>query len=306
MGFASSGSLIIKLRKILPLILGLLVFVVSSSTVVTLNKPTMKPAKPFASTRMPTPILVPVATDPATASPPSPVPTATWVQQGLGKTVVPILLYHRIAISPINSPYYISPDKFEAELKLLRDWEYTTITLEMLVRAITENAPLPPRPILITFDDGNLDNYTTAFPIMKKYGFTGVLYISGRYLGTQGYLSVDQIKEMARAHWEVGSHGMAHPDLTAHGPQQVDYEIVDSRAFLEKKLELPILSFAYPFGDWDHATYHKVVLAGYIAGMGIGSTSEQHERNLFALNRLDINGTYDLERFSALLPWQGD
>ena len=78
---------------------------------------------------------------------------------------MPILLYHRIAISPINSPYYISPDKFEAELKLLRDWEYTTITLGMLVSAITENAPLSPRPILITFDDGNLDNYTTAFPL---------------------------------------------------------------------------------------------------------------------------------------------
>jgi peptidoglycan/xylan/chitin deacetylase (PgdA/CDA1 family) len=294
------------LRKVLPLILGLLVFVAVSSTVVTLNKPTMKPAKPFAVTRTPTHILIPVATDPATALPPSPVPTATWVQQGLGETVVPILLYHRIAISPINSPYYISPDKFEAELKLLHDWEYTTITLGVLVRAITENAPLPPRPILITFDDGNLDNYTTAFPIMKKYGFTGILYISGRYVDTQGYLSVNQIQEMARAHWEVGSHGMTHPDLTAPGPQQLDYEIVESRAFLEKKLELPILSFAYPFGDWNHATYRKVAKAGYITGMGIGSTSEQHERILFALNRLDIHGTYDLEQFSALLPWQGD
>lgn len=117
---------------------------------------------------------------------------------------------------------------------------------------------------------------------------------------------MDQIHEMVRAHWEVGSHGMTHPDMTAHGPQQLDYEIVESRAFLEKKLEVPILSFSYPFGGWNHATYRKVAKAGYIAGMGIGSTSEQQERNLFVLNRLAIHGTFDLEQFSALLPWQGD
>ena len=111
--------------------------------------------------------------------------------------LVPIILYHRIDISPINSQYYVPPEKFDEEMKLLHDWGYTTITTELLIKAINEGADLPPRPILITFDDGHLNNYTTAFPIMQKYGFTGVLYIVANYMGADQYMNADQIKEMA-------------------------------------------------------------------------------------------------------------
>ena len=65
----------------------------------------------------------------------------------------------------------------------------TTITTELLIKAVNEGADLPPRPILITFDDGHLNNYTTAFPIMKKYGFTGVLYIVANYMGADQYMN---------------------------------------------------------------------------------------------------------------------
>src|SRR5260221_9304278 len=138
----------------------------------------------------------------------TPSPTPTWVHQGPKAVVVPIILFHHVSVSPINSQYYVPPEKFDEELKLLRDWQYTTITIEMLLKAIKEGTNLPPRPLIISFDDGNLDNYTNAFPIMQKYGFTGVLYIVGNYMGADNYLNADQIKEMAAASWEVGSHSM--------------------------------------------------------------------------------------------------
>ena len=96
----------------------------------------------------------------------------------------------------------MEPEKFEEQMKLLFDWDYTPVTIDTLLRAITEGAELPPRPVIITFDDGHLDNYTTAFPIMQKFGFTGVLYIVGNYMGTDGYMTAAQIREMVMAGWE--------------------------------------------------------------------------------------------------------
>lgn len=242
---------------------------------------------------------------------PSPLPTATWVKQGPDHVVVPILLYHWIAISPSDgpnytSPYYVKPEVFDEEMKLLRDWGYTTITMDMLLKAIAEGTELPPRPVLITFDDGHLNNYTTAFPIMQKYGFTGILYIVGSYIGADNYMNADQIKEMAAAGWEVGSHSMTHTDLTLLEPQQQRYEVVESKDFLEKTLGIPIRTIAYPFGTSDSSVIDYAHFAGYIAGMSLGFTHDQGNGNLFTLQRRDVKGTYDVKKFASFLPWQGD
>jgi peptidoglycan/xylan/chitin deacetylase (PgdA/CDA1 family) len=219
---------------------------------------------------------------------------------------VPIILYHRIDTSPINSQYYVPPAKFDEEMKLLHDWGYQTITTELLIKAITEGADLPPRPLLITFDDGHLNNYTTAFPIMQKYGFTGVLYIVANYLGADQYMNADQIKEMAAAGWEVGSHSISHSDLTSLEPYRQRYEVVESRTLLEEALGVPVLTIAYPFGISDSSVIDYAHFAGYIGGMSLGYTYDQGVSNLFTMQRRDIKGTYDVKQFAAFLPWQGD
>lgn len=230
----------------------------------------------------------------------------TLIFQGPGTLLVPILLYHRIDVSSIESQYYVSPEKFEEQMKLLHDWGYTTITTELLVQAITEGANLPQRPIILTFDDGHLNNYTIAYPIMKKYGFSGAIYIVGEYMGTPDYMNADQIKEMAQDGWEVGSHSMNHFDLTSLNTQQKQYEIVESRKFLETELGLPIQTFSYPFGIKDQTVINLAHSAGYIAAMGTGYTYNQGTSNLLALQRRGVNGTRDLNAFASVLPWQGD
>lgn len=226
--------------------------------------------------------------------------------QGPDKVFIPILIYHRIDFSTVESQYYVSPIEFEAQMKLLHDWGYTTITTELLVKAINEGAKLPQRPILITFDDGHLNNYTIAYPIMKKYGFSGVLYIVGEYIGVSNYMNADQIKEMSLDGWEVGSHSMNHLDLTSLDRQQQQYEIVESRKLLETELGIPIQTFAYPFGIYDQTVINLTYSAGYIAAMGTGYTYNQGTLNLFALQRRGVNGTRDIITFASVLPWQGD
>ena len=238
---------------------------------------------------------------------PSAIPTEAWIEQGPGDITVPIILYHRIDYSPIDSRYYVTPEKFEEQMKLLHDWGYTSITTTMLIEAITKGAELPPRPFLFTIDDGNFDNYKNAFPIMEKYGFIGVLYIVGNYIGAENYMTVEQIIEMYDAGWEVGSHSMNHFDLTKLDQDRLREEIVGSREMLENLLGIPILTFAYPFGAKNDSALDYVKFAGYIGAMGAsGYTPSQGTWNLYYLQRVEIKGNENAKTFTRFLPWHGD
>jgi peptidoglycan/xylan/chitin deacetylase (PgdA/CDA1 family) len=242
------------------------------------------------------------------------IPTPTWVSQGPGHIQVPIFMYHHIADSPYGSDFYVSPDNFTDEMKLLHDWGYTTITTSMLVQAITKGSVLPPRPIIITFDDSWASQYISAFPVMQQYGFTGVLYTVVGYINKPtgldtdpNYLTTEQIKEMAAAGWEVGSHTETHQNVTVMSDDQLHYEIIQSRKDLEQELGLPILTFAYPFGGANSAVTDYVHFAGYIAAMGAtGYTADQGKSNLYELQRCEIKGSDDAKSIIRFLPWLGD
>ena len=257
---------------------------------------------------IPTTTLEPTQTDTPTLVPPtetpSLTPSPTWVFQPAGDVTCPILLYHHVLEKDPPLAYYISPADFETEMDLLRDWGYTPIPISLLVQAITQGASLPPRPIVISFDDGNEDIYTNAFPIMQKLGFPGVLYIVSNRVGSKDYLGVPEITQMAAAGWEVGSHSLDHLNLVDNAGILWN-EAVQSREDLQAALNLPIDTFAYPFGVADESTMSKISRYGYKAAVGLGTSSSQGPFNLFYLNRIVLDGTIDLDRFKAFLPWNG-
>lgn len=223
---------------------------------------------------------------------------------GPGDVVVPILLYHHIGFSLKDEQvYYVSPETFDQQMNLLYQWGYQTISVELLARAINQGAELPPKPIVLTFDDGSDTTYSTALPIMQRYGFRGVAYIVYNYIGITHYMNVDQIRALHAAGWEIGSHGLSHKDLTVPPYRQED-EIVESRRRLESLLGVPVLSFAYPFGAYDDSSLQNIHFAGYIAAMGLGNESVQGNKNLFYLYRQPVRGTEDLVTFGSRLPWR--
>jgi peptidoglycan/xylan/chitin deacetylase (PgdA/CDA1 family) len=229
-----------------------------------------------------------------------------WVSQGPGDIIVPILLYHHIGFSlKDESVYYVSPNTFDRQMNLLYQWGYKTISIELLARAIKVGAELPPKPILLTFDDGSETTYSTALPIMQRYHFTGISYVVYNYVGITNYMNADQIQALHAAGWEIGSHSLSHTDLTARPERQMD-EIVQSRRQLESLLGVPVLSFAYPFGAYNGDSLHYVHFAGYIAAMGLGNEALQGNKNLFYLSRQAVRGTDDLRTFASRLPWQQD
>lgn len=261
-----------------------------------------------------TPILFPTNTS---TLPPSETPLPTlpltstptlepqWYLQGPGEVIVPILLYHHVAILQNENIYYVLPDAFERQMNLLHEWGYTTISVELMVRAIKEGAELPPKPIILTFDDGSETIYTNALPIMQKYNFTGTVYLVYNYVGTRNYMNPDQIRGLYASGWEIGSHSLSHTDLTERSDRQMD-EIVESRRKLQSLLGVPVLSFSYPFGAYDENSVYYAHYAGYIAALGLGNESLQGNRNLFYLYRQAVKGSDDLKTFALLLPWRQD
>jgi peptidoglycan/xylan/chitin deacetylase (PgdA/CDA1 family) len=262
-----------------------------------------------------TPIIFPTHT-PTLTQTETPLPTLTFtptltlapqpVLQGPGDVIVPILLYHHIGYSLKDEQvYYVSPDVFDQQMNLLYQWGYKTISTELLARAIKEGAELPSKPVILTFDDGSDTTYTTALPIMQRYGFTGVCYVVYNYVGLTHYMTADQIRALHTAGWEIGSHSLSHRDLTIHVERQ-ESEIVQSRQRLESMLGVPVLSFAYPFGAYNSDSLNNVHSAGYIAAMGLGNEPLQGTRNLFYLSRQVVTGTDDLRTFGSMLPWRQD
>jgi peptidoglycan/xylan/chitin deacetylase (PgdA/CDA1 family) len=220
--------------------------------------------------------------------------------QGPGEIICPILLYHRIAPPSYNDPYYVTPEEFRAQMQALKDWGYTTITATQLVNAINVGSMLPQRPVVISFDDGDNSVFSQAFPIMREFGFVGVNYLVSKYIGAEGYMSIEQINELGVAGWEIGSHSISHADLTTL--EHPEWEIIQSQERLAKMFDWPINTFAYPFGK---ETYdiRIMVSRNYIAGMGLGVTVKQRPGILYYLSRRPVPLHTTIETFGTYLPW---
>jgi peptidoglycan/xylan/chitin deacetylase (PgdA/CDA1 family) len=229
-------------------------------------------------------------------------PTATWVVAGPGEVEAPILMYHNVDTESLSARYNVVPEVFAVQMQALADWGYETITVKQLVAAITEGAPLPPRPIVITFDDGYYGVYENAFPIMQEHGFVGVAYIVANRLKSHGFMGVPQLDEMTAAGWEVGSHSYTHSDLTLNHSIAFD-EIFYSRQALNEALTEEVTTFAYPFGAFDYYLGDRTRKWGYEAGMGLGRHYTHSKNTLFYLQRIEVQGGYNMEKFASLLPW---
>ncbi len=255
----------------------------------------------------------PTPVNPTKTSVPTPVPSETaaptpvWLFKS-GSITCPILLYHRIADPPspnsIDARYYMSPEDFKWQMQALKDWGYTTIPISLLVEAITKGALLPPRPVVISFDDGYETVFQNAYPIMQGYGFTGILYIVGEYLGAQGYMTEDQLIEMTGNGWEIGSHSMTHPHLAANH-DLINFEAGQSKGRLASEIGVNVETFAYPYGEIDDFVVDKVAEYGYLAAVGLGTQYVHSLSSLFYLSRIEVRNGTDPIAFAGLLPWSG-
>jgi peptidoglycan/xylan/chitin deacetylase (PgdA/CDA1 family) len=222
-----------------------------------------------------------------------------------GSATVPILLYHSIPDQGFpGNRYEVPAVHFEQQMRRLREWGYETISIQQLVQSLYTGGSLPRRPVVISFDDGYQDVLDNAYPIMKRFGFTGTVYIVANRLDSNGFLNKEALKYLLEEGWEVGSHGMTHTELTQNH-NLVRREILQSRLDLNNALDIKVFSFAYPFGSLDAYISSKVYDYGYRAGVGVGTLVDHSAGVVYNLSRREVQGNASLEDFSALLPWKG-
>ena len=188
------------------------------------------------------------------------------------KTIIPILAYHHIKRNPDNF-IAISPEMFEKHLKYLKENGYTTITLDALYNYITKNKPLPEKPVILTFDDGNRNVYLNAVPLLKKYNFKATFFIYPLVIHPKGrsFMSISELKELHKLGFDVQSHTWSHPYLTKRGRNEsrkayinrIKKELVKSKNWLETTLNKRVEYLAYPFGVYNTEVEKMVLDAGY-------------------------------------------
>ncbi|WP_067933359.1 polysaccharide deacetylase family protein [Alicyclobacillus kakegawensis] len=223
-------------------------------------------------------------------------------QSGVFPSRVPILEYHDTAYRP-HWPWALNPGQFAQEMYFLKTHHFHTITLDQLYDAMKYHTPLPSRPVVITFDDGHVSNFTMAFPILRKYHFVATENMVTKAINRPGYLSAKDLLEMERSGvFEIESHTVDHPYLAKCSTSRIKYELTESKKILTKLLGRPVDFFAYPYGSYDARVIRAVQQAGYkmavTSNWGYASTNFQGR---YTLRRIGIHEGLSIHQFAKWL-----
>lgn len=222
----------------------------------------------------------------------------------LREATVPILMYHHVGEPPpaadaIRLDLTVLPSQFEAQLAYLSEEGYQTIHLSDLIMHLQMGRRLPPKPIVITFDDGYHDTYTNAYPLLKEYGFVATFFIITLLAdeGREEYLSWEEIKALHAAGMEIGSHTYTHPDLRGQPYDYVVWQILGSKEAIEARTKEPVRLFAHPSGKYDQQVVEVLKSTGFWGAVAINQGAHQSSEQVFELQRIRVRGGYNMYDF---------
>ena len=228
--------------------------------------------------------------------------TATEI---LAKKQVPILCYHQIrewrgGDSETAKVYIVPPTTFKEQIKMLADSGYHTILPDELLAYLTTGAKLQAKPIMLTFDDTDVEQFTLAAPELKKYGFKGVFFIMTVSIGRPRYMNIDQIKALSDEGHVIASHTWDHQNFKKYKGDDWVKQIEKPTKRLEEITGKPITYFAYPFGLWNSEGIPELKKLGFKAAFQLSEKRDQKEP-LFTIRRNIAAGSWSAERLHRII-----
>jgi peptidoglycan/xylan/chitin deacetylase (PgdA/CDA1 family) len=206
---------------------------------------------------------------------------------------VPILMYHVIAEPPPGAPYpelYVKPSDFAAQMRWLAAQGYHGVTLRRVYDFWRGRRVLPPKPIVLSFDDGYRSDVAVALPVLRARRWPGVLNLVLENLTPVWGARPGMVRKLIAAGWEVDAHTINHLDLTALSADRLKLEVAGSRSEIRKRFGVPADFFCYPSGRYDDTVIAAVKAAGYL-----GATTETEglarPSDLFTLRRIRVEAT---------------
>ncbi|MHB1730883.1 MAG: polysaccharide deacetylase family protein [Leptospirillum sp.] len=226
-----------------------------------------------------------------------------------GVRVPPILYYHRV--DPSVSPHAgVTPERFRRQMSILEKAGFQGTTLDFAMSHGHLHPVSGKKNVAITFDDGYLDNYRYAMPILQGFGFHATIFcISGKKGGVSDWtddpvwrghplMGKEEMGEMISMGFEIGSHTRTHADLSRISSDEARDEIFGSKCDLEDLLGTPVRSFCYPFGAYRDETPSIVRSAGYAWGRSVRRRNIlEQEVSSMLLPCRPISGRMSIPRF---------
>ena len=210
----------------------------------------------------------------------------------LAKQQVPVLCYHHIReAKPGQSErfksYSVSPDQFAAQMKTLKDSGYETILPDQLYNYLVHNGPLPPKPVMLTFDDTDEEQFTIGAKEMKANGFKGVFFIMTISINHSHHMTKEQLKELSDDGNVVESHTWDHHMVTGYKGDDWTIQFVNPRKTIEDITGKPANYFAYPYGLWNEAAFPELKKAGFKMAFNL-STARDSTEPLYTIRRMIV------------------
>ncbi|HSN77470.1 MAG TPA: polysaccharide deacetylase family protein [Anaerolineae bacterium] len=265
------------------------------------------PVQPVVPTITPTAAETPTAT-PTPQATPTPWPTPDGVAR---QARVPILMYHYLSDPPPGADRYrrdlsVSPALFEQHLAYLQAQGYQSITLYDLLYHLTQGAPLPDKPVIITFDDGYRDNYANAFPLLQQVGFDATFFVLVEVTnqGEAEYLTWDMMREMQAAGMEIECHARVHENLPENDDQRLVWQVLGCREALESELGQRPRFISYPSGRFDERVAAFFASDNYWGGITTQQGTLHSSDALFEIKRLRVRNTTTVDLLAELLAFQ--
>jgi len=218
-----------------------------------------------------------------------------------GSLHVPILIYHSVAPHGSNQTsiqryFDVAPESFQKQLQYLKDNGYTIIALDFLADALEQNILLPPKSIVLTFDDGWENQFKYAYPLLKEYNYTATFFIVTRAIDGELFLTWDEVKTMDENGMEIGAHTRTHPYLVGiTDPVTLRQEIIGGKSVIENRIGRPIHLFAYPYGYYNDQVIEIVKEAGFKAARGAYYGTYNSLEEIYKLKGVEV--TDDFNKF---------
>lgn len=234
-----------------------------------------------------------------------------------------ILTYHSVRPPEAggSSPYVVDPERFARQVECLSVLRCNVVSLSVALEAVRSGAPLPPRTVVLSFDDGYRDNLTYAALILRTFRYPAVVFLcpdlfgrpAGRYgefVAQSPLLTSDEVVELMGMGWEIGGHTNAHLRLTACGSaEEVHREISGCRAALQRCLGQDVRTFAYPYGQFNHLVKAVTRRNGFWGACSTVHGFNDASSDPFELRRTYVYGGESLGDFKRKLlggyDWMG-
>lgn len=233
----------------------------------------------------------------AVAKAPEPVlPSTADAATILSRPEVPILCYHQVrdyrpSDSKTARDYIVPVDIFRDQMQLLADSGYTAILPGQLHEYLITGKELPANPVLITFDDTRLDQFTAALPELNKHGFKGAFFIMTVALGKPGYMTKEQVKQLADEGHTIGSHTYDHKNVKSYTVDDWVEQVQKPSKQLQTITGKPVEYFAYPFGLWNKEAIAKLKDHEFKAVFQLSAKRDENDP-LFSVRRIIVPGSW--------------